>query len=206
MENQINQKQNKIGMGLCIRCGNPLDRAGVHCSKCRNKINAATRERRQWYLDHKICPRCGKIDLMGDETICPECRAYETNLALKKRDKESYNAYHNNWSKSTYKKRKEAGICVRCGKKLATKGKATCALCRAKQNEKRRVRTGLSDRSEHIANGLCYFCDEPVKPGYKVCEKHYQMNIIKLKNGRKSEKSQEYIKMMNRISYGRRGK
>lgn len=187
---------------LCVGCGQPLDRDGSYCTKCREKINKTTRERRQWYLSHKICPRCGNNDLMGDETVCPECRAKGTNNTLKKRNRDTYNSYHNEWAKSTYKKRKEAGVCTRCGKRKATEGYTTCAMCREKDNASRRARNGVSDRSERIDKGICYFCNNPVKTGYKVCEKHYQMNVKNAEKGRESRAAQEYIRNMKKIQYG----
>lgn len=139
---------------------------------------------------------------MGSETICPECRAKSVNNSLKNRNREEYNAYHNQWAKSTYQKRKEAGICIRCGKRKATEGLTTCAMCRAKDNETRRAREGSSDRSDRTMKGLCYFCDNPVKAGYKVCEKHYQMNIKNAEKGRESQAAQEYIRNLKKIRYG----
>mgnify|MGYP005798088137 FL=1 len=187
--------------GLCIDCGNPLDREGLRCKKCCEKRSKWEREHRQWYLSHKICPRCGKNDLMGDETICPECRAKSVNNSLKNREKDEYNVYQRNWSKSTYQKRKESGICTRCGKRKATQGLTTCAMCRARDNETRRIRKGFSDRSDRSKIGLCYFCDNPVKKGYKVCEKHYQMNIEKAEKGRQTRAAQDYIKSVKKIQY-----
>lgn len=187
--------------GLCIDCGNPLDREGLRCKKCCEKRSKWEREHRQWYLSHKICPRCGKNDLMGDETICPECRAKSVNNSLKNREKDEYNVYQRNWSKSTYQKRKEAGICTRCGKRKATQGLTTCAMCRARDNETRRIRKGFSDRSDRSKIGLCYFCDNPVKKGYKVCEKHYQMNIEKAEKGRQTQAAQDYMKSVKKIQY-----
>lgn len=187
--------------GLCIDCGNPLDREGLRCKKCCEKRNKWEREHRQWYLSHKICPRCGKNDLMGDETICPECRAKSVNNSLKNREKDEYNVYQRNWSKSTYQKRKESGICTRCGKRKATQGLTTCAMCRARDNETRRIRKGFSDRSDRSKIGLCYFCDNPVKKGYKVCEKHYQMNIEKAEKGRQTQAAQDYMKSVKKIQY-----
>lgn len=187
--------------GLCIDCGNPLDREGLRCKKCCEKRSKWEREHRQWYLSHKICPRCGKNDLMGDETICPECRAKSVNNSLKNREKDEYNVYQRNWSKSTYQKRKESGICTRCGKRKATQGLTTCAMCRARDNETRRIRKGFSDRSDRSKIGLCYFCDNPVKKGYKVCEKHYQMNIEKAEKGRQTQAAQDYIKSVKKIQY-----
>ena len=187
--------------GLCIDCGNPLDREGLRCKKCCEKRSKWEREHRQWYLSHKICPRCGKNDLMGDETICPECRAKSVNNSLKNREKDEYNVYQRNWSKSTYQKRKESGICTRCGKRKATQGLTTCAMCRARDNETRRIRKGFSDRTDRSKIGLCYFCDNPVKKGYKVCEKHYQMNIEKAEKGRQTRAAQDYIKSVKKIQY-----
>ena len=194
-------KDKRKAAGLCVGCGQPLDRDGSYCTKCREKINEATRERRKWYLSHKICPRCGKNDLMGGETVCPECRAEEVNAILKNRDKETYNSYHNQWAKSIYKKRKEARICTRCGKRKATKGFVTCAMCRVRDTAQKRVREGTSNRSDRLNQGLCFFCDNPVKTGYKVCEKHYEMNVKKAEKGRESQAAQEYIKNIKRIQY-----
>lgn len=187
--------------GLCIDCGNPLDREGLRCKKCCEKRSKWEREHRQWYLSHKICPRCGKNDLMGDETICPECRAKSVNNSLKNREKDEYNVYQRNWSKSTYQKRKESGICTRCGKRKATQGLTTCAMCRARDNETRRIRKGFSDRSDRSKIGLCYFCDNSVKKRYKVCEKHYQMNIEKAEKGRQTQAAQDYMKSVKKIQY-----
>ena len=94
-------------------------------------------------------------------------------------------------------------MCTRCGKRKATEGMSTCASCRVRDNETRTVRVGTHDRSERAENGICYFCDNPVKKGYKVCEKHYQMNIEKAAKGRKTQEAQEHIKNMNKIQYMR---
>lgn len=191
--------ERRKSQGLCVECGQPLDRNGTRCVKCRKKINRVTKERRSWYFLHNICPRCGKNDLFGDETICPECSARNTNNTLKNRNYEEYNNYHRNWAKSTYQKRKEAGLCTRCGKRKATEGRTTCGVCRERDNAARRIRVGTSDRSEHVAKGLCYFCDNPVKPGYKVCEKHYRMNTEKAAKGRELQEAQQYMKQIKKI-------
>lgn len=195
-------KESRKSKGLCVGCGSPIDRDGAYCTKCRDKINKVTQQRRRWYLEHGICPRCGRNDLMGDETICPECRAKDTNNALTKRNRSQYNMYHNEWSRITYQNRKKQGICTRCGKRKATEGMTTCTLCRAKNNETRRIRNGTSDRSERTKNGICYFCDNPVKKGYKVCEKHYQMNVENAAKGRKTEEAKKYIKNIKSIGCG----
>ena len=197
-------KEKRRSQGLCVACGKPLDRDGIHCAECRRKTNQATKERRRWYLEHKICPRCGKNDIMGDETRCPECRADATNNALANRDKESYNKYHREWNKATYHKRKENGICTRCGKRKSTNGTTLCDICREKGREARRVRNGPSGLADRAMNGLCYFCNNPAKEGYKVCEEHYQKCVMAAEAGRKTQGAQKYIKDIKRIRYGRR--
>lgn len=187
--------------GLCVNCGNPMDREGTRCKECREKINKWNKENREWYLSHRICPRCTKNDLMGDETICPECRAKEVNTTLKNRKKDEYNAYQRKLSKSIYQKRKESGICTRCGKRKATQGFTTCAMCRERDNETRRIRKGTSEQSDRESRGLCFFCNNPVKKGYKVCEYHYQINLNNLSKARETNESQEYIKSIKKIQY-----
>ena len=44
------------------------------------------------------------------------------------------------------------------------------------------LRNGVKEKDWREQQGVCHFCDRPAKPGYKVCEEHYQMNIEKLKN------------------------
>ena len=74
-------------------------------------------------------------------------------------------------------------------------------MCRVRDNETRRIREGTSNRSERTKKGLCYFCNNPVKEGYKVCEKHYQMNIEKAEKGRQTQAAQDYIKSVKKIQY-----
>lgn len=204
MENNEYKKQLRESRklrGLCVNCGKPMDREGTRCKECREKINKWNKENREWYLSHRICPRCKKNDLMGDETICPECRAKEINTTLKNRKKDEYNAYQRKLSKSIYQKRKESGICTRCGKRKATQGFTTCAMCRERDNETRRIRKGTSERSDRESRGLCFFCNNPVKKGYKVCEYHYQINLNNLSKAMETNESQEYIKSIKKIQY-----
>lgn len=41
----------------------------------------------------------------------------------------------------------------------------------------RRAHVKMPERTGRYEQGLCFFCDNPVKPGYKVCEMHYQQNV-----------------------------
>ena len=184
--------QKRKDKGLCILCGEPLDRQGVHCKKCREKINKETKKTREFYKQNGICPRCGKNEILGDEKMCPECKARTYETVMKNRDKDHYNKTHREWSKKEYQKRIEAGICTRCGKRDADKGYRTCGLCREKDTNKRRIRNYKQPREDRIKQGLCYFCDNPVVDGLKVCEEHRQLAI---KNSR-SDKAKEIRKQL----------
>ena len=111
--------------GLCRSCGKPLDREGALCKICLKDQNQYKKETRDWLLDHKICPRCGKNDLFGDEKSCPECRAKENGYVMKSRDGDGrleYNKKHREWAKKEHQRRIEVGICTRCGKRKADYG------------------------------------------------------------------------------------
>ena len=187
--------QKRKDNGLCILCGEPLDRKGVHCKKCREKINEETKKTREFYKQNGICPRCCKNEILGDENMCPECKvkAYET--VMKNRDKDRYNKTHREWSKKEYQKRIEAGICTRCGKRDADKGYRTCGICRAKDTNTRRIRNYKSEkRTDRIKKGLCYFCDNPVDEGFKVCKVHRQLNIEYSRSDKAKEIRNQLVK------------
>lgn len=174
--------------GLCVNCGKELDRNGVYCTECQAKLNSNRNELRKWYQEGGICPRCGKELLYGQEKNCLECSAkgYEQYL---KRDKEHFNEVHRKWAKEKYERDKANGICTRCGKRKADGGYFTCGICRAKN------RANRMNQSEYVKKiGICRFCNEPVKDGYKVCEKHHQMNVDKARSSNAKRARNELIR------------
>ena len=88
----------------------------------------------------------------------------------------------------------ERGICTRCRKRKADYGYKTCGICREKIRNYKRIKYGKPDRSERYEQGLCYFCNSPVKDGYKVCEKHYQMNVENSHSQKANEARKNLIK------------
>lgn len=196
-EYQRNFTQRRKENGLCVNCGKPLDRAGSRCISCREKINAADRKQYQESKSRGMCPVCGKRKLWGDENACLECKTKRSENAMKNREKngtEHYNKTHREWSRKTYEIRKQHGICTRCGKRPAQEGYSTCQSCRYKEKVKQRERRNINgymtreERQEYRTEvGLCFFCDNPVKPGYKVCERHYNMNVESQKKVNREE-------------------
>ena len=174
--------ENRKTNGLCIDCGTELDRDGVRCVKCNTKHNEKNKADRKWYIENGICPVCRDNFLFGDEKVCLECGASKYAETMKSRERlgrEHYNEVHKEWSKRTHHEMIQKGICTRCRKRKADYGYKTCGICRDKGRKYKRVKYGKPDRSERYKQGLCYFCDNPIKDGYKVCEKHYQMNVEK---------------------------
>lgn len=193
-------RQKRKELNLCVRCQAPLDRKGVYCTECCKKVAEESRKTRQFWKDNGFCPRCGKNKLWGEEKSCPECKAKHYASIMKSREKkgkEQYNEEHRKWLKKAYDKKISEGICYRCGKRKADNGLKSCGICRAKHNEKRASRKkNFEYRGDRYKKGLCYFCDEPIKPGYKTCEKHYQINCENA-NKANREKLAKIINNMN---------
>ena len=158
---------------------------------------------RQFYKSIGICPVCKKNKLWGTEKECPECTAKGYEYAMKSRarvGREHYNKTHAEWAKLEHHKRIEQGMCTRCGKRKSDYGYKTCGICREKDSRTRLLsEPHRPNRSERYKQGLCYFCDNPIKDGYKVCEKHYQMNVEKANSSKAKDARKELTN--NKILY-----
>lgn len=162
--------------GLCVQCGKPIDRKGARCISCLNNANSDSRETYKYYQDMGICPRCRKNKIYGDEKVCLDCSVEKSLWNQKKRKKDIDYKNHQEWSKNAYKTDKEKGVCPRCRKRKPTDGYVVCKFCREKMRRSRE-KNRKPDRSERYLQGLCYFCDNPVEEGYKVCREHHKKNI-----------------------------
>lgn len=165
--------------GLCVTCGKELDRTGLKCTECLKKSNATDRETYHWMQENRICPHCRKEVLFNDEKSCLECRARKTNnnsIRMKRNEQELRKKIAIR-DANRYATRKELGLCVACGKENKSKY-AVCNACRIRRKNKRKANSnnqiGLTERRKRITQGLCYYCGDKVKEGYKLCEKHYQ--------------------------------
>lgn len=206
-ERNAKMRKNRIENGLCKECGMELDTEGTTCTKCREKRRTLLNDTRKWYSESGICPRCRINSILGYEKNCPECRAYAANLKTieREKDRESYNEKQRVYQKKIYEERKRQGICTRCGNRKALNGSVQCGICKNKQQSYRMAKYGVNvgnKRSERINKGICYFCDKPLKDGYKVCEYHYELNLKKL-NNEKCKYATEQIKKgeATRIKY-----
>ena len=155
-----------------------------------------SQQRYYWLKEHKICVSCAQADAMPGRVRCPDC-LYKSNEASIKRNRQTYSIQKEKIKtkkKEKYRKRKEAGLCVRCGK-LVYKKYAMCYECLIKDRrkveryrKKKREESGIfydDYRQYRLENGLCYFCGKPVVEGKKVCEVHYKQNVEKINKMRK---------------------
>lgn len=175
-----------IAQGRCGQCGKPNDREDrAVCSECAKKDVEIHTQNRIWYREHGICPRCGKNILMGQEKSCVECRAKDAEAKAKERERNPEKAREavRKCQNKAYEERKEQGLCPHCGKKNPDKRFITCPMCRAKARDRHSPKTLREEREKA---GLCIWCNNPVKVGYKICEKHYQMNCEKAKKSDRS--------------------
>lgn len=150
------------------------------------------KEEYYFYITLGICPCCQKNKIYGSERSCPECRAKASEIKNQK-DKKLINEQHREWSKRTHQEMIEKGICTRCRKRKADYKYKTCGICRNKTRNYKRIKYGKPNREDRILDGLCYFCDNKIKPGYKVCEHHYQMNIDKANSNKAKEVRKKLI-------------
>lgn len=189
--------------GLCPRCGNALDRNGHYCSECIEKVNQYRRDNRAFYRENGICPVCGKEKLFGEEKQCILCRkkAYDRRKPLNEEQKKRRNIQFREQQNSVYRERSENGICTRCGKYKAEKGKKKCRICLDKDAEMHRKRTynKKSVREYRKENHLCYHCGKEIdRATGEICQSCLE---IFRQAGLKSASINEYWKNDNKIVF-----
>lgn len=185
--------------GKCADCGKPSEK--YRCAECSAKKNERERCDKKYYKKHGICPVCKKVEIGSDENMCPECLTKEWIYQMSKRheseeSRAKYNEQHWIWAQMKYEEDKANGICTRCRKRKADIGYFTCGVCRAKDKDRKRAKRAdkVLKREYREKNGLCFFCDEPRKPGYKLCERHYQMNVDKANSQKAKDAREDMIK------------
>lgn len=142
-----------------------------------------SKELYEWRKAHKICVQCGKEKAYKNYVCCLECRM-EHNEKERNRVRTSEQIEHNNARARRYYDLLVAfGVCTKCKKRDAVKGKIFCETCRQKdlrRQKERFIKNGGTTREMFKYSNLCYFCGAPVMKGKKVCEKHYLSNFKNL--------------------------
>lgn len=185
MSRQIEYRKRLQAQGLCPVCRNPMDREGYSCTKCLENENARHREDTRAIVALGICRICQKNKSAPNSTYCEECsqKMYEYNRKRYLKNPDYFRESNKKSAKKTYDLRKSQGICTRCGKRKPEIGKTKCRICLDKDAERHALKfNGISYENRKML-GICRFCGNPVKEGYRVCEKHYQMCCEMAKRG-----------------------
>ena len=124
-----------------------------------------------------LCGRCGRQSAAPDRSSCEPClekrrEADRVKYAAGKSAGLPYGGANADAkrragrakSKRRQKARKDAGLCIRCGRQPPVEGGTTCTPCRAKRQaaEKRQY-------AERRAGGLCTRCGGPAFDGLSRC-------------------------------------
>lgn len=101
-----------------------------------------------------ICPVCRKEKLFGKEKTCILCKAWhsEYNHKYYAKNKEKLIPENRQRNRSMYARRKEQGLCTKCGSKYLKPGKTKCYMCCQKDIEQSR-RYYLKKMESRVANG-----------------------------------------------------
>jgi len=161
----------------------------------------------EWYKAHHICAKCGQQQAQSGYIYCLECRmkAREQNEKYRRQRSTERNselrAYWKKWRTETYQKRKEAGLCPRCGKRRPPDGKVQCRICTAKKrkmNERYRRRKGQlpSDMLDGITR--CANCgNKGIVSGKKLCQRCYRNSLKAIKAAQKHSPKNNYFALEN---------
>jgi len=135
------------------------------------------KERRDWLKKYGLCINCKEKAEPG-KLYCFECA--EKASARSRRYHQEHAQEKNERSRNRYSRLKESGICVRCGKRQAEKGKAHCSTCLAYcriRDEKIRREKGLLPMEMRGDGYHCAICTRAVeKAGDKLCPACIQRN------------------------------
>ena len=177
MTKDVKHKHKLIEQGLCPQCGKPKDREGYYCSECLAKHNARRKADSDYFLSIGLCRVCGKNKIVPGKTYCADCLEKVDALCHKRYlDNPNYYRERNRISnKKRYDECKEQGICTRCRKRKAEHGRVMCRICLDKDAQKHALRYNGINADDRFKMGICRFCNEPVKDGYRTCEKHYRL-------------------------------
>ena len=177
MSKYIEYRDRLIEQGLCPTCRKPKDREGYYCSECLAKQKERRKKDVEFYVEMGLCRVCGKNKSVPGTTYCEACseRMYEYGRKRYQRDPERVRELNRNSAMKRYYECKAAGICTSCKKNKAVNGKVMCQLCLDKDAQRHALKYDGISLDERAKRGICRFCNEPVKEGYRTCEKHYQM-------------------------------
>ncbi len=117
-----------------------------------------------------LCITCGHRMAEPGKLKCFECADKDRIRIAKNRNRKR----ESETAKARYDSRKEAGLCVYCGKRKQNHG-LKCNRCYIKS--KKYSQPQDIKRSERPVYGLCYICGKPKMADKNVCDVCYQKRL-----------------------------
>ena len=123
------------------------------------------------------CVVCRTRKAVPGETQCEECKGKKREYQREIRKTAEYKERYNAWKRERYKKWREAGLCVVCGRPVYKKGKCRHHyILAARKRAKRKNETAEKRQAATYEHGdICQKCTEPAIPGKKLCKRHYDI-------------------------------
>jgi hypothetical protein len=144
-ERRKQQREQWLKAGACIYCGDPVcDNSTVMCEH----HYACDQRRRESKAPNNKCNNCGKLRMPGRA----HCEACFRKIKAK--------------ATALQASRKDAGLCVLCGKNPAANQRVLCEDCRQKTNE-----AIMGKKRARASKGLCSGCGKhPCLSASPLCE------------------------------------
>ena len=137
-------------------------------TKNKEQRDRYAKETYQFRKSRGYCVKCGKNRAFHNHVMCPECIEKDSLRSANRTETEEQKERRNQVRLETYHKRKESGVCVRCGRKEATVG-TKCLECYAKH---KRVKDEWRNRNlvkGYADSGLCIRCGNEPETGRNLC-------------------------------------
>lgn len=151
------------------------------------------RERRAYLRSQERCAECGGRDAytINGRYRCAECNTKHNERQKRDRERRTQEQRKRELARKAafVRKRIEAGLCKRCGKKVDRDG-VFCSRCCVRVNAWHREYY----RAHHEGpmkgdDGFCYICLKPAMQGRKVCEIHYEKLKAAAEKARRQNKN-----------------
>ena len=198
-QNKIVLKQQRLDIGLCGRCGNfPLETNKTRCKVCLQKAWNAVKIIVDKRKSNGLC-LCGKRPPVTGKLYCKECRKRLNELCKRRQTKKIESGLclacelpatkgrycQEHWlrqsanKKEKIRKRRENGLCERCGSNDICTGKdkkqVVCEICLWKQCASRRL--GAAKRWVELKELLerqkvCPYTGTELKVGVNISVDH----------------------------------
>lgn len=159
-------------------------------------------------MNNGICPQCQKRTVEPNRKACYECLARERDRYLRRKSNGTLAlklARGNARKMTEYYRRKQAGICTKCGQRSAAHG-LLCNQCYTKSRIKQAARQNDIHRSERPAYGRCYICGaEELYAEHKVCKSCYEQRLKTLPS-MWAHMDSSYFRSRNDLEFAKKSK